>query len=227
MTKKDICAMVRDALAMVGLQGFEKRKAKELSGGEVQRVAIARGLALNPRVLLLDEPTANIDEATRRVLERVIVDINKKYDTTIIFSTHDLSLAYRVSDEVISLFDGRIVASPVENILHGQIIKFNDVSVFDTGKLKLEVVADSPKAMHLSINPEEILISKDKISSSARNSFKGRVIQISEEERFIKLAVDIGENLKVKVTKKSFTEMALSIGSEIYLTFKSSAIKIF
>ena len=227
IAKEGIRERVGESLGMVGLSGFEKRRAKELSGGEVQRVAIARGLALRPKLLLLDEPTANIDEASKGILERVIAEVNKKYGTTVIFSTHDLPLAYRVSDEVISLFQGRIVASPVENIMQGQIIKFNEVSVFDTGRIKLEVVAESPQAKRISINPEEILVSRDTLSSSARNSFKGKIIQISDEERFINLIVDIGEKLKVKVTKKSFNEMALTLGSEIYLTFKSSTIKIF
>lgn len=225
--KEEIKKIARESLEMVGLSGFEKRKAKELSGGEVQRVAIARGLALKPSVLFLDEPTANIDEASKRILESVIKDINKKNGTTIIFSTHDLEMAYRISDEVISLFDGRIVASPVENILHGEIIKFNEVSIFDTGKIKLEVISENCDAARLSINPEEILVSKDKILSSARNSFNGRIIQISEEGKFINLTVDIGDKLKVKITRKSFNEMGLNIDSEIYLTFKSSAIKMF
>ena len=227
MAKEGMRKRVGEALSMVGLAGFEKRKAKELSGGEVQRVAIARGLALKPKVLLLDEPTANIDEASKGILEKVIAEVNKKYETTVIFSTHNLSLAYRVSHEVIPLFEGRIVASPVENIMQGKIIKFNEVSVFDTGRVKLDVVAESPEATRISINPEEILVSREKISSSARNSFKGRVIQISEEDRFVNLVVDIGEKLKVKLTKKSFNEMALTVGSEIYLTFKSSTIQIF
>jgi len=227
MLKEEIREIVKDSLRMVGLEGFEKRRARELSGGEVQRVAIARGLALKPSVLLLDEPTANIDESSKMVLEKVIAEANRKNGTTIIFSTHDLSMAYRVSDVVIPLFEGRIVASPVENILQGEIVKFNDVSIFDTGKIKLDVVAESPEAVRISIDPEEILVSKEKISSSARNSFNGRIIQISDEGRFINLIVDIGEKLKVKVTRKSFNEMGLNIGSEIYLTFKSAAIKVF
>ena len=161
MAREMIRERVREALSMVGLVGFEKRKAKELSGGEIQRVAIARGLALKPKVLLLDEPTANIDEVSKSILERVIAEVNRKYGTTVIFSTHDLSLAYRVSHEVIPLFEGRMVASPVENIMQGQIIKFNEVSVFDTGRVKLEVVAESPEATRISINPEEILVSKE------------------------------------------------------------------
>ena len=225
--KEEIKKAVRESLDMVGLSGFEKRKAKELSGGEVQRVAIARGLALKPSVFLLDEPTANIDEASKRILEKVVIDINNKKGTTIIFSTHDLQMAYRISDEVVPLFDGRIVDSPVENILHGGIVKFNDISVFDTGKIKLEVVAQNREAMRLSIDPEEILVSRERIQSSARNSFKGKIIQINDEERFINLSVDIGEKLKVKITKKSFNEMGLNIGSEIYLTFKSSTIRVF
>jgi tungstate transport system ATP-binding protein len=98
---------VKECLKFVGLEGFEKRKAKELSGGELKRVAIARALALEPEVLLLDEPCANVDEENINLLEEVLKGLNKSVKMTIILATHDIAQAYRLSQEVVYLFNGK------------------------------------------------------------------------------------------------------------------------
>lgn len=101
-------AVVKEALQMVGLGGFENRYAPELSSGESQRVAIARILAFRPEVLFLDEPFSNIDREHVNILEGLIKIINEKYQTTIIFTTHDLGQAKSLADEVISMVGGNI-----------------------------------------------------------------------------------------------------------------------
>ncbi len=101
--------MVDEALGMVNLQDFENRRAIGLSRGETQRVALARALVLHPDVLFLDEPFTNIDTKNVTVLEKLIKDINHIDQTTVIFTTHDHSQAYRLSDKVISLIDGKTV----------------------------------------------------------------------------------------------------------------------
>lgn len=107
--KKIISSMVFNALNMVGLAGFENRKARQLSAGEAKRVALARALVLKPRVLLLDEPTANIDKQNVQVFETLLKKINAERRTTTIFTTHDLSQAYRLADKVIFLLNGKII----------------------------------------------------------------------------------------------------------------------
>lgn len=109
--KKEQKEKVAECLDLVGLTGFEKRKARELSGGEAQRVAIARGIAVNPKVLFLDEPIANVDKTHTEILEKIIKELNHRYTTTIIFTTHDLNQAYRLSDEIIVLSEGKIKKS--------------------------------------------------------------------------------------------------------------------
>ena len=98
-----------DLLENVGLQNRIYHKPDELSGGETQRVAIARALANEPEVLLADEPTGNLDSITADEIIRLLIDLNRNKKKTIIMITHDLELAYRVSDSVIRLLDGRIV----------------------------------------------------------------------------------------------------------------------
>ncbi len=99
------------ALDTVGLQGFRERKARELSGGEAQRVAMARALALKPEVLLLDEPLANIDRETTGLLEAVIAKLPSQ-GTTVVMTTHDPHHPGRLNGESIFLEGGRIVTPP-------------------------------------------------------------------------------------------------------------------
>lgn len=107
-------ATVKEALGLVGLDGFENRYAPELSRGESQRVAIARVLAFQPKILFLDEPFSNIDRKHAFILEELIKTIIRESATTVIFTTHDLLQASRMADEVISIVDGRICKKPTE-----------------------------------------------------------------------------------------------------------------
>ena len=96
------------ALDVVGLRGFRDRKARDLSGGEAQRVAMARALALKPEVLLLDEPLANIDRETTGLLETVIASLPAQ-GTTVVMTTHDPDHPGRLNGESIYLEGGRHV----------------------------------------------------------------------------------------------------------------------
>ena len=100
---------VRSALDLVGLTGFEERRAVTLSGGEMQRVALARAMVTEPEVLLLDEPTANLDPVSSELIEDLILRINKEFRTTIIMSTHDMIQGQRLADRIGVIMDGRLV----------------------------------------------------------------------------------------------------------------------
>lgn len=99
---------IDEALDVVGLRGFRDRKARELSGGEAQRVAMARALALKPEVLLLDEPLANIDRETAGWFETVIASLPAQ-GTTVVMTTHDPDHPGRLNGESIFLEGGRHV----------------------------------------------------------------------------------------------------------------------
>ena len=98
---------VEEALARAGLGALARQPARSLSGGEQQRLAIARAWVLRPEVLFLDEPTANLDPAAARAIERLIESLHQA-GTKIVLSTHDLGLARRLADEILFLHRGRL-----------------------------------------------------------------------------------------------------------------------
>jgi tungstate transport system ATP-binding protein len=97
----------REAIARVGLAHLASRPARVLSGGEQQRLALARAWSLRPRVLFLDEPTASLDPSAAAEVERVIGEIHAA-GTTLVITTHNLGFARRVSDEILFLHEGRL-----------------------------------------------------------------------------------------------------------------------
>jgi tungstate transport system ATP-binding protein len=100
---------VRAVLADVGLSGFEHEKARTLSGGEAQRVALARAMVIRPEVLLLDEPTANLDPYNVGLIEKIVLDLNQQQKTTLVLVTHNVFQARRLAHRVALLLDGRII----------------------------------------------------------------------------------------------------------------------
>jgi iron(III) transport system ATP-binding protein len=100
---------VKEALAMVDLEGFEDRYVDQISGGQQQRVALARALILKPKVLLFDEPLSNLDANLRRSMRDKIRELQKQFDITSLYVTHDQSEAFAVSDTVLVMNKGHIM----------------------------------------------------------------------------------------------------------------------
>jgi len=107
--KNTINKTVKEILEFIGLSGFENRKSKNLSDGEAKRVAIARALTLSPKVLLLDEPTANIDRESVDKIYGILKKINEINKTTIIISSHDTMFNKKIADEILYMENGSIL----------------------------------------------------------------------------------------------------------------------
>ena len=99
---------VRESLELVGLSGFEARNANQLSGGEARRVALARALACDPKVILLDEPLAYVDELSTRIIETLLVTLVDR-GVLVVVSSHDPTLGLRLNARTIRLRQGRLV----------------------------------------------------------------------------------------------------------------------
>jgi tungstate transport system ATP-binding protein len=223
--KADILQAVMQALTVVGCLDLMKRRARELSGGEVKRVAIARTLVLDPEVLLLDEPLANVDQTTAKALEEVFGEIEKR-GGTLIFSTHDPRLAHRLAREMVVLTDGHLSPSPYENLFAGRPLTEGETSWFDTGRIRIAVPPGLSNTGHISIGSDEILLSRQPLHSSARNVFQGRLTRIEERAKgVLDVAVVAGESFTVRLTHQSLQELGLTVGDPVYITFKSTSVK--
>ncbi len=104
--RKERQKRVKELLALVELEGKEENKPPELSGGEQQRVAIARGLANDPKIILADEPTGNLDTETGKKIMELLMRLNKEENKTLIVVTHDLNIAEK-ANSLIKIRDGR------------------------------------------------------------------------------------------------------------------------
>ena len=107
--EEEIRERIREAVALVGLQGFEKRLATTLSGGEAQRVALARAIVINPDLLILDEPTANLDPSNVALIEKAVIRINRERGMTVVMATHNMFQAERLASKVGFLLEGSLV----------------------------------------------------------------------------------------------------------------------
>lgn len=244
MPKKKIDEEVRKVLRLVRLEGFEKRSAKKLSGGEQQRVALARALALNTKLLLLDEPTANLDPKNVATMEEIIGRANRELKTTMVMATHNMFQAKSLPSRIALMNDGKIgdIGAPaeifgkfsktlasfaaLENVFSGIAKTAEDgTTLVDIGNnIKLITTVQGSGEVSVFISPEDIILSRDLPVSSARNAFKGRVASVSDLGSVLKLQVDTGKQFTVQITKHSFDTMNLNVGSMVHIAFKASSV---
>lgn len=102
-------ARISESLSLVDLSGFENRFPAELSGGQRKRAGLARAIAYRPKYLLYDEPTSGLDPVTTTVIDRLIQRMKDELGVTSLVITHDMNSAYRISDRVAMLYEGRVV----------------------------------------------------------------------------------------------------------------------
>jgi tungstate transport system ATP-binding protein len=237
---------VKKALDLVKLRGFEKRPAKRLSGGEQQRVAIARALVLNTKLLLLDEPTANLDPKNAGILEDVIDTINRENKITVVMATHNMFQAKKLPHRISLINEGKIteIGAPAEVFgkLSRNLASFAAVdntfsgiakatiagtSKVDVGNgVQIEITSQRQGATAVFINPRDIILSKTALESSARNVFRGRISEITDLDALVKLKVDVGKPFTVQITKRSFSELRLYLNAEVFIAFKASSVQV-
>ena len=239
---------VGDILEMVGLTDYRNRNARTLSGGEVQRVAIARAVATGPEVLLLDEPTANLDPLSQARIEELIAGIIRRDAITVIMATHDMGQGQRLADRISVLAGGEIVQTGVpreifnrprnrevaefvgmENIIDGVIVSCEgEMVVVDVNGRAIEAVADCAvgQVVAACLRPEDVTVALAPISSSARNCLEGTVARTVVTGPFCRVEIDCGFPLVAMVTRRSSDELGLKKGRKVYATFKAVNVHI-
>jgi tungstate transport system ATP-binding protein len=217
---------VAEALQRVGLGGFEHRKARRLSGGEKQRVAIARALVLDPQVLLLDEPTANLDADTIQLLERLVMDLNGE-GTTVIISTHHPAFAYRLGTRLVFMEEGRLIEGR-ENIFKGTVDSRDEsFTYFRTGTHVLRCPAQEGDFTTAVLSLGDVILSTERIRTSAQNQFSGRVLQMQTIDHTVRVSLDCGFAVQALITEYSADRLQVVPGTEFFVTFKAAAIRLY
>jgi len=218
--------IAQECLERVGMKDFAQRPAHLLSGGETQRIAIARALACRPEVMLFDEPTASVDVENQAVIESVIREIRDKKGITIIFSTHKRLEAARLGENKIFMFEGKLTGPGGENLLAGRIVHRGDRSVCIIGEnIELEVNSKQQGACRIFIKPEavRILSLKQTPKISGHALISGKVLQMTAEDEHIKVLLDAGFPLRSIISRKEAVDSGIFVGDEVKIGFAANA----
>jgi molybdopterin-binding protein len=246
-----------------GVAVLGSRSVQSLSGGERQLVAIARALASEPDILLLDEPFAALDPRTRAAARRALKVAHAERGITVLHVTHDFAEAGSLGDVAVLMDSGRVVQSGLpadvfrkpatahaasflgaENIFAGNARPIRDSSpdwmagqpssfeehavAVSVGGLTMYAIGDAlPGPTNAVIRGEEIAIYLEPLSSSIRNQFRGRVIEIAPSGAVTRVTVDVsGTHFVSAVTTRSTEELSLVNGKEVVVAFKATAVHL-
>ena len=247
MPKNERERLVTEILEFMGLTHLQDRLPMTLSGGEMQKTAVARALALRPKLLLLDEPLSALDANTQRLMRDELKRLHEELKVTVIHVTHNQVEAYVLADRLAVMRNGRIiqVGSPeevfrrpkdtfiarfvgFENLFDARIIESrNGIAELDLGGVRIEAVTYRTGECIVGIRPDDIIVSRQPLTSSMRNTLKGRISDFIDMGSLISLIVNVKSVTFVAlITKRSFLEMGLKRGLDVYLSFKASAVHI-
>jgi molybdate/tungstate transport system ATP-binding protein len=240
---------VADLMKRFCIDHLADRYPATLSGGEQQRVALARSIAVDPDVLLLDEPLSALDPVTQEKFIRDLQQLHREHDLTIVQVSHSRREAHMLATRMAVIIDGHlmdegpantVLKEPrgrevarfigIENILEGVVAANKDgLATVDVGGLAFEVVTEARKgsAVTLCIRADDInVIVSEQLRSSARNVFLGTVTQVDENGPLAGVRVDCGVELVAVLTRRSVEDLQLTPGRSVTLTIKASAVHV-
>lgn len=244
-------ARIDAALERVGLGGYGARGAHQLSGGEAQRVSLARALVLEPRVLLLDEPLASLDAVTKRRLAEEFAGIIHDSDATVVWVTHDQDEALMVADHIAIVNEGKVAAHGTADLImalptdewtaaflgmeppqHGTVVEAADGLVriaVESGIVEAvgDAVVGEPVA--LSVRPEDVLLFESGIelpATTARNRIPATVVSSRSRGATSHVVLDAsGIRLAASVSRASSAELGIVPGTSVLAVFKATAVR--
>src|SRR6184192_3248011 len=173
--RADVNRRVENVAARLGITPLLGRRRHELSDGEVQRVAVARALAVEPDVLLLDEPASSADRAAAQTLYRALAEERARRPLAVCLASHQLEDAYRWADDVRALADGRLSPVTPENLFRVELpvsTSGGELKHVCVGTIEIAATTDKTGPAILAVPPTDIFVSREPLASSARNVFK-------------------------------------------------------
>jgi len=238
---------VSELVKLLKIKHLLLRDTTTLSGGEKQKVSLARALAINPKIILMDEPFSALDENTKSKLISDMKELHKKGGITFIHVTHSQEEAMLLADRIGIMMNGTIVqvGNPddifykpitkeiaqfvkIENIWEGKVIsKKKDEMTISVNDKNIVALPDHFKigdGVRLIIRPEDIILGKG--NTSARNEFKGKVISVVKHGFYHIVRIDCGFQVEAAVTKQSIENLNIKEGSDINIFFKATALQV-
>lgn len=235
------------AVELLGIEHLLKKRAIFLSGGESQRISLARAIAIKPDLLLLDEPLSAVDAGTKEDYERGLKEMHRRLKLPTIHVTHDFAEGMALGDRMAVMWDGRIlqIGTPEQifrhptseivarflmtrNIFAGEVQDNADgQGDFCVEGQKLVTVTALRGQRHASIRPENISISREGPAGNGANTLPGTISRISDRGSVAYITVDVPPKFTCLVLQPTLKEMGLEEEQKVFITFKASAVNIF
>ncbi len=207
ISREQALAKGEEMLEMIGLIHYRDKDISQLSGGEQQRVALARSLVMNPKVLLLDEPLSNLDAKLRVRMRKEIKELQSRLGITMLYVTHDQEEALSISDKIVVINQGKVmqIGTP-EEIYHYPKNKFVAEFIGRTNIIENK-------------NNEEFIIRPEYVKISENNTcYQGEIVQKQFVGMFITYFIDLGDTI-IQSDVLSKEDKGWEIGEEIYISF--------
>ena len=245
LSRKQIHSRVLEQAEAGEISHLLDRMPRTLSGGELQRVALARTLVRKPKYLLLDEPLASLDVSLRQGLRSLLKKINSE-GQTILHVTHDYEEALVLANKVAVIDQGRIIQTgPAEEVFHKPgsefTARFTGVKNFFPARLYREqdrqygelengmvirLTTEEPEGKgFVLLRGEDIYISLNDLPTSATNQFKGVIVEVSPSIFGFEVLIDAGTLFFARITRESLQNLALHEGKEVWISFKAANVR--
>jgi molybdate/tungstate transport system ATP-binding protein len=245
--QKDIDKAVDKAVELLHLENLLDKRSWTLSGGESQKIALARAISIKPDLLILDEPLSAVDAETKEDYERELRELHDHLELTTIHVTHSFEEAVALGDRIAVIMDGEIlqVGTPEEIFLYPQSEKLarflmtrnvfageitpdaNGSKVFSIDGTRIVVNSELEGKVHISVRPENILLSREPVDSPGNNCIEGIVSRIVDRGTITHIKVDVPPEFTCLALRRSLKELDLSENDRVFLTFEVSDVNVF
>ncbi|MCU0962891.1 MAG: ATP-binding cassette domain-containing protein [Pirellulaceae bacterium] len=241
MRRRQAQERAEHVLREVHLDGLAQRMHRELSGGERRRVALARLLALEPDVMLLDEPTAHVDQANAQLIEATVQHLHETTGMTVILASHDLRQARRLADRIVTLLDGRPYDGTMDNAFTGTFRMKGDGSFAFHGEngLMLQVApqaivsGDSDRTatltdatVHIALDADRLLIRPGTADNACDVGGTIDSVHRCEDRCRVTVRLASGQELHATLPQSDYLRCGLNVGARVCLQLTAGSLRV-